>query len=156
MLLQHFWTFLHLYSFLMQPRRRKAIFINQRLTMKSLSLSIVATFHIVCIGWVLFRADDMKTAGTIIYKLVMAPVELLHFSASQLAILQIRDPIIFPALLLLLPGLMISQPIITWLNDKKFYQSPPWAVQVSLMVALMCLLTIFSPDSSPRFIYFQF
>ncbi len=118
--------------------------------------SIVATFHIVCIGWVLFRADDMKTAGTIIYKLVMAPVELLHFSASQLAILQIRDPIIFPALLLLLPGLMISQPIITWLNDKKFYQSPPWAVQVSLMVALMCLLTIFSPDSSPRFIYFQF
>jgi len=118
--------------------------------------SIVATFHIVCIGWVLFRADDMKTAGAMILKLVQAPVDLLHFSASQLAILQIRDPIIFPALLLLLPGLMISQPIIAWLNDKKFYQSPPWAVQVSLMVALMCLLTIFSPDSSPRFIYFQF
>lgn len=44
MLLQHFWTFFYLYSFLSQPRRRKAIFINQRLTMKSLSLSIVATF----------------------------------------------------------------------------------------------------------------
>lgn len=120
------------------------------------AISVVVTFHIVCIGWVLFRADDMKTAGAVITKLVQAPVDLLHFSAAQLAILQIRDPIIFPALILLLPGLMISHLVVNWLNDKKFYQSPPWAVQVSVMVALMCLLTIFSPDSSPRFIYFQF
>lgn len=120
------------------------------------AVSIVVTFHIVCIGWVLFRADDLKIAGTVIGKLFMAPAELLHFSAAQLAILQIRDPIIFPALILLLPGLMISHLVVNWLNDKQFYKSPPWAVQVSVMVALMCLLTIFSPDSSPRFIYFQF
>ena len=93
---------------------------------------------------------------SIIAKLLTAPVEILHFSAAKLAILQIRDPIIFPALVLLLPALMISHVVVGWLNDKKFYLSPPWAVQVSVMVALMCLLTIFSPDSSPRFIYFQF
>jgi alginate O-acetyltransferase complex protein AlgI len=118
--------------------------------------SVVVTFHIVCIGWVFFRADDMKTATSIITKLLTAPVEILHFSAAKLAILQIRDPIIFPALVLLLPALMISHVVVGWLNDKKFYLSPPWAVQVGVMVALMCLLTIFSPDSSPRFIYFQF
>ncbi|HIA54262.1 MAG TPA: hypothetical protein EYN91_19585 [Candidatus Melainabacteria bacterium] len=73
-----------------------------------------------------------------------------------MAILQIRDPIIFPALVLILPVLLASTFVINWLNDKKFYQSPPWAVQVTVMVALMCLLTIFTPDSSPRFIYFQF
>ncbi|MBU6452981.1 MAG: MBOAT family protein [Cyanobacteria bacterium REEB67] len=118
--------------------------------------SIVVTFHIVCVGWVFFRADDMKSATAIISKLLMAPVELVHFSAAKLAILQIRDPIIFPALVLLLPALMISHVVVGWLNDKKYYLSPPWAVQVTVMVALMCLLTIFSPDSSPRFIYFQF
>jgi hypothetical protein len=92
----------------------------------------------------------------VLSKLFEAPTALLNFSASQLAILQIRDPIIFPALVLILPVLMASTLIINWMNDKKFYQSPPWAVQVTVMVALMCLLTIFTPDSSPRFIYFQF
>ena len=85
-----------------------------------------------------------------------APADILHFSVSQLTVLQIRDPIIFPALLLLLPGLIISQIVVNWLNDKPIYQSPPWAMQVAIMVLLMCVLTIFSPDSSPRFIYFQF
>lgn len=118
--------------------------------------SVVFTFHVVCIGWVFFRADDMKIAGQVLTKLFEVPTALLHFSASQLAVLQIRDPIIFPALVLILPVLMASTFIINWLNDKKFYQSPPWAVQVTVMVALMCLLTIFTPDSSPRFIYFQF
>lgn len=119
-------------------------------------ISVIVTFHIVCIGWVLFRAEDMKIAGQIISKLMEAPAALLNFSASQLAVLQIRDPIIFPALLLILPALMVSHVVVNWLNNKRFYQSPPWAVQVGVMVALMCLLTIFTPDSSPRFIYFQF
>jgi len=118
--------------------------------------SIVVTFHIVCIGWVIFRADNMQICWDVVSKLVTVPAELLHFSASQLAILQIRDPIIFPALVLLLPGLMISQVVVNWLNDKKIFQSPPWVLQVGMMVAMMCLLTIFSPDTSPRFIYFQF
>jgi alginate O-acetyltransferase complex protein AlgI len=118
--------------------------------------SIVLTFHIVCIGWVLFRADSVAIAMKIIGKLVTVPAEIMHFSASQLAILQIRDPIIFPSLLLILPILIVSQFVVNWLNDKKFYLSPPWGVQVGVMVALMCILTIFSPDSSPKFIYFQF
>jgi alginate O-acetyltransferase complex protein AlgI len=119
-------------------------------------LSIVVTFHIVCLGWVIFRADDMAICGQMFAKLFTVPMELAHFSASQLAILQIRDPIIFPALVLLLPVLMISQVAVNWLNDKKIFKSPPWVLQVSMMVAMMCLLTIFSPDTSPRFIYFQF
>jgi len=118
--------------------------------------SIIFTFHIVCLGWVLFRADSEKVAWHIIKKLAHAPAELSHFALSQLTILQIREPIIFPALLLLLPILAIAQVVVNWLNDKRFYLSPPWAVQVAVMVLLMCVLTIFSPDSSPRFIYFQF
>lgn len=119
-------------------------------------VSIVVTFHIVCLGWVLFRADDLNIAGKIMLKLAEAPAALAHFSTSQLAVLQIRDPIIFPSLVLIVPALMVSHLVVNWLNDKKFYQSPPWAMQVAVMVVLMCVLTIFSPDSSPKFIYFQF
>ncbi len=119
-------------------------------------VSIVCTFQLVCLGWVLFRADSNKIAWRIIKQLMHAPYDLLHFSIKQLAVLQIRDPIIFPGLLLLLPVLIVSQIIVNWLNDKRFYQSPPWGIQVAVMVILMCVLTIFSPDSSPRFIYFQF
>jgi alginate O-acetyltransferase complex protein AlgI len=118
--------------------------------------SVIITFHIVCIGWVFFRADSVKVAMQIITKLAAAPAELLNFSVGHLAVLQIRDPIIFPALLLILPVLFVSHVTVNWLNDKKFYLSPPWALQVGVMVALMCILTIFSPDSSPKFIYFQF
>ncbi len=118
--------------------------------------SVICTFNIICVGWILFRADSEKIAWQIIEKLMHVPQEIIHFSISQLTVLQIRDPIIFPALLLLLPVLAIAQIMVGWLNNKRFYQSPPWAVQVAVMVVLMCVLTVFSPDSSPRFIYFQF
>lgn len=119
-------------------------------------VSIVVTFHLVCIGWVLFRAETDAVILEMLKKLLHAPLDLMHFSLSQLTILQIRDPIIFPALLLIIPVLMVSHVVVNWLNDKKIYQSPPWALQVGMMVVMMCLLTIFSPDTSPRFIYFQF
>ncbi len=118
--------------------------------------AVIATFHLVCIGWVFFRADTGTIAWQMLAKMAQAPLELANFSLAQLEILKIRDPIIFPALLLLLPALMIAHVLVNWLNDKSFYQKPPWAVQVGVMVVLMCLLTIFSPDSSPKFIYFQF
>lgn len=118
--------------------------------------SVILTFHFVCVGWVFFRADTEAIAWTMLSKMAHAPAELIHFSLSQLEILKIRDPLIFPSLIFLLPTLMIAQVVVNYIKDKKFYQSPPWAMQVGVMVALMCLLTIFSPDSSPRFIYFQF
>jgi len=118
--------------------------------------SVIVTFHLVVIGWVFFRAENMNIAWQMLSKMFMAPVDLMHFTANQLNILQIRDPIIFPALLIILPILMVSQVVIDWLNNKSIYQSPPWALQVGVMVALMCVLTVFSPDTSPKFIYFQF
>lgn len=119
-------------------------------------VSVIVTFHLVCLGWILFRADDLKIAGQMMSKMCQAPAELMHFSASQLALLEIRDPLVFPLTILIVPALMVSHAVVNWLNDKKFYQSPPWAVQVGVMVVLMCLLTVFSPDNSPKFIYFQF
>jgi D-alanyl-lipoteichoic acid acyltransferase DltB (MBOAT superfamily) len=119
-------------------------------------LSVIFTFHVICVGWVFFRAENFNIACQMLSKMLQAPSDLIHFSATQLAVLQIRDPIIFPSLLLVLPALMLAQVLVNWLNGKRFYESPPWAVQVGAMVAMMCVLTIFSPDNSPKFIYFQF
>lgn len=120
------------------------------------AFSVFVTFQFVCIGWVLFRAETDQCAWQVLCKLAEAPAALLNYSASSLTILQIRDPLIFPALLLLIPALMLSHLIVNWLNNKKIYLSPPWPLQVATMVAMLCLLTIFSPDTSPKFIYFQF
>ncbi|MBX9720906.1 MAG: hypothetical protein K2X81_05900, partial [Candidatus Obscuribacterales bacterium] len=106
--------------------------------------------------WVLFRAESEQNAWQVLSKLAEAPAALLNFSAAQLTILQIRDPIIFPAIILIVPACMIAHLAVNWLNNKKFYLSPPWPVQVAVMVAMLCVLTIFSPDTSPKFIYFQF
>jgi alginate O-acetyltransferase complex protein AlgI len=120
-------------------------------------VSVVVTFHLMCIGWVFFRAEHLGTAVTMLKSMVLQlPANIAHFSTALLTVLQIRDPIIFPALLIILPVFMLSQVVVNWLNGKRFYESPPWAVQVGTMVAAMTVLTIFSPDTSPRFIYFQF
>lgn len=119
-------------------------------------LSVAVTFQFVCVGWVLFRAETEQIAWQILSKLAQAPACLLHFSAAQLTILQIRDPIIFPAIILLIPGLLVAHIVVNWLNNKQFYLNPPWPIQVACMVTMLCILTIFSPDTSPKFIYFQF
>lgn len=120
-------------------------------------VSVVVTFHLVCIGWVLFRADNLRIAWTMIRKLIVdAPVELWNFSAAKLTVLQIRDPLIFPWLLYLIPGLMLVHVLTAWLNKKEFYLKPPLFLQVACMVLLVCVLAVFSSESSPKFIYFQF
>ncbi len=132
--------------------------VHQKLVKSKLYhvLSVIVTFHFVCVGWVLFRAETEQNAMQVLSKLAEVPQALMNFSMSQLTILQIRDPIIFPSILVLIPLLMIAHVVVNWLNDKKFYLNPPWPVQVGVMVAMLCILTIFSPDTSPKFIYFQF
>ncbi len=121
------------------------------------AVSIFFTFQLVCVGWVLFRADDLRIATRILQKMFLkAPLELLHFGSAKLTVLHISDPLIFPALLLILPVLIVAQPVVGWLNGKSFYLNPPLPIKVVCMLALLCLLVIYSSDSSPKFIYFQF
>ncbi len=121
------------------------------------AVSIFITFQLVCVGWVLFRADDLRIATRIIQKLFLrAPVELFHLGSTKLTVLHISDPIIFPALLLILPALVIAHLTVGWLNNKSYYLCPPLPVKIGCMLALLCLIVIFSSDSSPKFIYFQF
>lgn len=121
------------------------------------AFSIACTFQMVCVGWVLFRADDLRIALRILQKLFLkAPFELAHWGLSHLTILQLRDPQIFPALLILLPSLMVAHVLTGWLNNKTFYTNPPFVARLASMLLLVSLLLVYSTDASPKFIYFQF
>jgi D-alanyl-lipoteichoic acid acyltransferase DltB (MBOAT superfamily) len=118
--------------------------------------SIVFTFQIVCIGWVFFRASDMGASLSIIKKLLFLPDPHSALAPFALSITSINSPIVFlilPAILLLL----FAGQLIGWLQEKfKDKLALPSPLEAAWMAAIVCVLMVFSPDTSPRFIYFQF
>lgn len=118
-------------------------------------VSIIVTFHVVCIGWVFFRADTFESACQIIWKLLLIP-QLVSSPANALALNlpTITDPVLF----MLLPAiiaLLLGGQIIAGLTEKEKIKLPAW-MDVTYVAAMTLLLLVFSPDTSPKFIYFQF
>jgi D-alanyl-lipoteichoic acid acyltransferase DltB (MBOAT superfamily) len=118
-------------------------------------VSIVVTFHFVCIGWVFFRAETFESACQIIWKLLLIP-QLLSVPQSALALNlpSIADPAIFMILPFVLLLLFAGQ-IFSGLTQNKTISAPKW-LDVAYMASMVLLLLVFSPDTSPKFIYFQF
>ncbi len=119
-------------------------------------LSVLFTFHVVCIGWVLFRAETNAAAFTILRKMftleyvtsggVLVPLELLH----------INYPLIYPSIFLILPALAAWHVIMGLIDRTPLVLKAPRLAKAAWCFALMFLVMVFSPDKSPRFIYFQF
>jgi alginate O-acetyltransferase complex protein AlgI len=117
--------------------------------------AVVLTFHIVCIGWVFFRADSMSAALSIIQKLLFLDGPLQSLSSRMtLTIVNTTDPALFMLLPFLIALLFAGQLLV--LFNQKHKISVPRPLQAIYLAALISLLMIFSPDGSPKFIYFQF
>ncbi len=117
-------------------------------------LSVIVTFHAVCIGWVFFRADTFSSAMAIITKLFSISEVTRSGGHLALNLPTISDPIIF----MLLPAVLIclfSGQIISGLQSKTRTFPHRW-LDVASVASMVLLLLIFAPDSSPKFIYFQF
>lgn len=118
-------------------------------------VSIVVTFHAVCIGWVFFRADTFESACNIIWKLSMIPqLMTAPESAWSVNLPTISDPAIFMVLPFVLLLLFAGQ-IFSGLTKERAITLPKW-IDVAYVASMALLLLIFSPDTSPKFIYFQF
>lgn len=118
------------------------------------AVSILLTFHAVCIGWVLFRADTISSAMSILRKMLF--LDHVNGNVFSTALAQINYPLIYPSIYLILPLLVIGQ-ILAGSNKGQSF----WLKSSPLIKALCCaflafLIMVFSPDKSPRFIYFQF
>ncbi len=137
-------------------------------------LSVVFTFHCVCIGWVFFRADSFAIAMEIISRLLfLSSPERAAGSKLVLSLPTITDPIIFMILPLILLVLFAGQLLAGLINLSSASEKQnelPGAKQLSVIrtwfsrplvnivyvASMALLLLVFSPDTSPKFIYFQF
>ena len=123
--------------------------------------SIILTFHVVCIGWVFFRADNMNIATEVIRRLFFMSEYPAGVNAFSLSLPSVHDPVIFLLLPLVLAMLIVGQLLagkLASLGLASPYKAPtlPRGWQAVYLTAMICILLVFSPDASPKFIYFQF
>ena len=107
------------------------------------ALKILATFHLVCVAWVFFRADSLEVAWAYLSGLVVN----WHTAPSPLAV-----TLAFYGLLTLLVDLPC------WWNDRETPVDESWpAWSRGLAYATMIVLISFIGEPNARpFIYFQF
>lgn len=117
--------------------------------------SMVLTFHAVCIGWVLFRAETNEVAITMLKRMFFFE-SLPDHSVLSMALPQINYPLIYPSIYLLLPLLIASHFVMGYTNKHVDFKTYPKFVKIAWCFAMMFIVLTFSPDKSPRFIYFQF
>jgi len=103
----------------------------------------VVTFHIVCFGWVFFRADSFSTASTILWRMVSAwgPA-----------------PLVTPVVLLVIAGALAVQFVPRDVGERfrvTFSHYSPLAQGAALALALL-VTDALGPQGVAPFIYFQF
>ena len=111
-------------------------------------MGILFTFHLVCLGWLVFRADSMQTAGLILHQIFSA------FDSSLIA--QVVAGYSGAFLLMAIGYLLHAIPERgdAWLRG--VITRAPMGWQVAMTVAMIWLvMQVKSSDIQP-FIYFQF
>ena len=109
---------------------------------------VLLTFHIVCLGWLVFRADSMQTAGLLLHQI---------FTAFDTALIpQFVEGYAGVTLLLVVGYAMHLSPKGLDPRVEGVIARAPMGVQVALLVATIWLvMQVKSSDIQP-FIYFQF
>jgi alginate O-acetyltransferase complex protein AlgI len=114
--------------------------------------SVLLTFHAVCIGWVLFRMDKFADGTLMLRKMLF--MESWH--GLQLNMMAWNYPSIFHSIYFVLLVLFASQILANKLRGVETGLIPAKILKVTMCCAMLCLLVVFSPDTSPKFIYFRF
>lgn len=111
-------------------------------------LQWLLTFHLVCLAWVFFRAEDFPQAWSLLGQIV-SPQQWSGVAWPSVAAIPQHWLWLVPLLIVLqIPGH-------AWRWREQLVQAPAWtyAVTVSLAIALLVILT---PQTAAPFIYFQF
>jgi alginate O-acetyltransferase complex protein AlgI len=106
---------------------------------------IVLMFHLICFGWLLFRAENMGQVGAFLY-LMATDWRITPVAVSMLGL------IIFYALPLFLFEYWTSARA----NDLLALVRCPWATRAAVYSYVVLMLIFFQAPESHEFIYFQF
>jgi D-alanyl-lipoteichoic acid acyltransferase DltB (MBOAT superfamily) len=105
-------------------------------------LRIVVTFHLVCLGWLIFRAESMEQAAGMLSAIVNRPAIPL---ASYLV----------PVTLLIVP-LWLVQLVQYTASDLNVISRTPWYVRSVFYTACFYAIVLAGQFGGRQFIYFQF
>ena len=111
-------------------------------------VGIVLTFHIVCLGWLVFRAESLQTAELLLHQIAT------NFNTALIP--QVIEGYGFAMLLIATGYLLHFTPrrIDNALRDS-ITRAPMWGQVAMLVVMIWCVMQVKSSDIQP-FIYFQF
>lgn len=119
-------------------------------------LSMLLTFNTVCIGWVFFRMQNLKDAFAMI-KRMFSPAQFFSVNGyHQLVMMRQELPVIVPMVLLMVAALLLLNLPLSACTERGYFKKMPAMVKAAYCCALVVAITIFTPDTSAPFIYFQF
>jgi D-alanyl-lipoteichoic acid acyltransferase DltB (MBOAT superfamily) len=103
----------------------------------------LVTFHIVCLGWVFFRADSFSTATALLGRL---------FTAWG------RAPLVTPLVVITIVGTVALQYLPTGLvgRAQSEFARQRWVVQGAILGAVLLGITTLGPQGVAPFIYYRF
>ncbi|OPZ89497.1 MAG: Peptidoglycan O-acetyltransferase [bacterium ADurb.Bin425] len=118
--------------------------------------SVLLTFHAVVIGWVFFRAETSTIALEMLKRMFTLSPALDNGEKVSMLLTHINYPLIYPTIFLILPVLAVMHYLSGLVSGIDLNKKVPRFCKIGYAFALMFLILVFSPDKSPRFIYFQF
>jgi len=120
-------------------------------------VSIVLTFHVVCIGWVFFVVHDIGTAFGIVKRMVLLRPIFSHAEqAGQFLVLRQELPLVVLVAILMTGALLIFNIPVSFLGEKNVFRRAPAFFKAAYCCILILLMVTFLPDNTEPFIYFQF
>lgn len=119
------------------------------------TISVIVTFHVICIGWIFFRAETMSAALQILTKMLFLP-DATGKSDVMLTLVNVQEPVIFMVMPFIVLLLLLGQLIAGAARSLPETFVLPVPLKALAIAVCLSLLIVFSPDTSPKFIYFQF
>jgi D-alanyl-lipoteichoic acid acyltransferase DltB (MBOAT superfamily) len=103
----------------------------------------LVTFHVVCLGWVFFRADSFSTAITLLRRL---------FTAWD------HSPLVTPLVVVTIVGTLALQYLPTGVVGRAQlgFSRQRWVVQGAILGVVLLAITTLGPQGVAPFIYYRF
>ena len=104
---------------------------------------VLGTFHLVCYGWLLFRADSLAQVADL-SAIVLAPWQWGAASLWWLPLCVLAAP------------LLAMQLAERWTGEHQPVLRLPWPARSAVYLVLFCGLVLLGEDGGRPFVYFQF
>ena len=120
------------------------------------AMSILLTFHFVCIGWVFFRIHEVNVAFSVVKRMVTLSPLRTPGEAEQLIIQGEHLPVIVSVTTIMTLILLVMNWPLGTLQNKGIHKLLPKPLLGVFCAFLILAMVTFLPDGSEPFIYFQF